>query len=189
MNAITPAYQDNFADSSFPSVDSIFERLSLINRWAGNLRFEYSALQHSILVAGAMDDPDYALYGLLHETPKAFFGDPRGWLSDQFNLASGNAFYQLKDQLLDRLYASIDIPPPPLNVKSMVAKANQIVNATEIRDVVADNPGLVIRDEFKPLSMTIQRMRRVNVIIQAKARYTMLHDDMQAKLGGQHASN
>lgn len=178
MNAVAPIPVDKLAANGFPAVPVIFERLSLINRWAGNIRFAYSALQHSILVADTMVDREAAIYGLLHEAPKAFLGDPRSPVSDHFNLVGGNSYYQLKGQLMDQLCRSIDIPPPSLTIKSMVAEANLIVNNTEIRDVVIDNPGSLVREDYKPLSKTIQPMNRVDVIINAKARYTMLLDDM-----------
>jgi len=60
-------------------IQDIAHALSLINRYNGMTKFPYSVAQHSILVAGQVEDK-YKLEALMHDASEAYIMDvPRPW--------------------------------------------------------------------------------------------------------------
>jgi hypothetical protein len=117
-------------------IEDIAHSLARICRFGGHLEVEhYSVAQHSVGVSRACN-PEHALLGLLHDSAEAFVGDmirplkkllpaykeiERGW-----ELAIGERF-GLGDQLAN-------LPPD-------VKAADEVLLATERRDLLSDGPG------------------------------------------------
>lgn len=52
----------------------ISHALSIINRFTGHSKVPYSVAQHSVMVS-RITEPEYALWGLMHDASEAYLGD------------------------------------------------------------------------------------------------------------------
>lgn len=109
--------------------------LSMDNRWGGNLQLPYNVAHHSVLVARAMPVPQWRIYGLLHDAPEAYTGDLITPLKDML-IASGFDFRDIEDRILAAILAHFNLPPMTPQIAAAVHEADQLLLATEYRDVV-----------------------------------------------------
>lgn len=109
--------------------------LSLEGRWAHNVQFPLSVAQHSLLVAGAIPQKQFRIYGLLHDAAKAFTRDLptpfKHWLVHQ-----GADVIALERRILAAVWKHFEVPPPSAEAAAAVDIADARADATEYRDVV-----------------------------------------------------
>lgn len=166
------------------SLEALFEQLSLINRWPGNLSFPYSALQHALLVAETIQRPQEKIYGLLHTASDAVMGNISGPTKTLIDNLTGHEFAALRRKQLTALCAAFIIDEPCFSTLHNVAIANQRVYATELRDVVKERGNLVAR--FDPLPQTISQKRREELVVQAIDLFHVYRDMLRAHAGEVH---
>mgnify|MGYP000079549782 CR=1 FL=1 len=157
----------NFADIKYGPFDpwATFKQLSFINRWAGNIKFEYSVLQHSLLVADLIQAPHEKIYGLTHDIPEDGTGDLTGPFKSFVDHASGGFVEKHEHHMLDMFLLSIKVNLPSNGARERLHAADMIARATELRDVVANPNGLVI--PYPPASTVIQPQKREALLIKA----------------------
>lgn len=144
MNALSPHWIFTPAGIAFDYADprpEMIERralawaLSLEGRWANNVLFPLSVAQHSLLVASAIREPQFRIYGLLHDAAEAFTRDLptpfKLWLASQ-----GADVIGLEHRILKAVWThfGLQLPTPECNQAVDVADARAL--ATEYRDVV-----------------------------------------------------
>lgn len=109
--------------------------LSMICRWGGNVHFQYSVAQHSIVVADNIPVPEWRIYGLLHDAAEPYIGDIctpfKGWLA--YNNAD---VHGVERRILNCVWEKLGIPKPTAEISKGVHLVDQQVLATEYRDVV-----------------------------------------------------
>lgn len=122
--------------------------LSMLNRWGGNLLFEYRVSQHSILVANNISRPEWRIYGLLHDAAEAYIGDVvsplKAWITFQ-----GADLPGLERRILDCVWRKFDLAAPTKEIAKAVHVADQRALATEWRDVVKGK-----NDDWQPQAPT-----------------------------------
>lgn len=111
-------------------------RLTREGRWAHNTWWHLSVAQHSLLVANAIAEPGWRVYGLLHDAAEAFVRDLptpfKLWLAKEGADVSG-----LEHRILNlAIYPHFDLPPPSHEIAQAVDIADARALATEFRDVV-----------------------------------------------------
>lgn len=117
-------------------------QLSLEGRWSNNLLFPLSVAQHSLIVAKAMTNPAWRIYGLLHDAAEAFTRDWPTPLKDLALMGSpgyGGGFdiRAVEHRILTQaVYPLFDIPPPTAEIAMAIDIADAQALATEYRDVV-----------------------------------------------------
>lgn len=146
-----------------------FRQLSFINRWAGNITHDYSVLQHSLLVAHAIDEPHLKIYGLLHDIPECATGDVTGPYKAFIDVWAGGRVETHETEMLNRLCEAVGIAPVDLTIGRKIYRADMVARATELRDVVLNPNGIKLA--YDPLPQTIQPINREELIIQAQALY------------------
>lgn len=109
--------------------------LSMDNRWGGNLRLPFNVAHHSVLVARTIARPDWRIYGLLHDAPEAYTGDLIAPLKEMI-IASGFDFRAIEDRILAVILQRFGLPPMTPEIARAVHEADQLLLATEYRDVV-----------------------------------------------------
>ena len=115
---------------------TIAHHLARINRWGGNTETSYSVAQHSMIVAQAISNPQWRIYGLLHDGAEAYIGDiPTPF--KRFLENSGAQILQLENQILSAIWHHFKLTTPSKEIASAVHRADQKALATEYRDVVA----------------------------------------------------
>ncbi|MFT6658839.1 hypothetical protein [Maritalea sp.] len=157
----------SFNDPAFGEFkpEPTFRQLSYINRWAGNLTREYNVLQHSMLVAEAIDEPELKIYGLLHDVPENSTGDVTGPYKDFIDQMSFGIVKRHEAEMLYKLCESIGIAGPAKHVEKKIHRADMIARATELRDVVAYPNGILIN--YDPMPKAIAKVPREELIVQA----------------------
>jgi len=146
-----------------------FRQLSFINRWAGNIIHDFSVLQHSLLVADAIEEPYLKIYGLLHDIPECATGDVTGPYKAFIDLLAGGSVETHETEMLNRLCEAVGIAPVNLTTGREIYRADMVARATELRDVVVNSNGIKI--QYDPLPQTIKPINREELIIQAQALY------------------
>lgn len=109
--------------------------LSMINRWCGNLRLPYSVAQHSVLVARAIERPDWRIYGLLHDAGEAYTGDIISPLKQMIQLG-GFDIVGAEHRIFATVLVRLGLPPMTAEIAQAVHEADQQALAAEYRDVV-----------------------------------------------------
>ncbi len=122
-------------------IEDIAHALSLTCRFNGHCRRFYSVAQHSVLVGRLLDDPDSARWGLLHDAAEAYLQDAVRPIKDfiGFNFGVESVIYtpyrRVEKTILKTIARAFDLPWP---MPPEVAEADEIVLATERRDVMAE---------------------------------------------------
>lgn len=116
----------------------IVHHLSRENRWGNNIDpVSYTVAQHSLLVAQACRLPQSRPYALLHDAVEMVTRD----LATPFKgfLAQLGADIVAYERLVlnDAVYPAFGLPRPDSAINEDVDLADQIVLATEYRDIVA----------------------------------------------------
>lgn len=117
-------------------------QLSLEGRWANNVQFPLSVAQHSLIVAKAISNPAWRVYGLLHAAAEAF---TRDWPTPLKDLAlvgapgygGGFDIRAVEHRILSNaVYPLFDLPLPTAEIAKAIDIADAQALATEYRDVV-----------------------------------------------------
>lgn len=112
-------------------------QLSGEGRWGNNTHWHLSVAQHSLMVAAAIREPHWRIYGLLHDAAEAFTRDLptpfKLWLVTHGADVAGLERRILADAILPRF----DLPPMTAEIAAAVDIADARALATEYRDVVA----------------------------------------------------
>ncbi|WP_027833853.1 hypothetical protein [Maritalea myrionectae] len=176
--------QINFANPEYGLFNphATFRQLSFINRWAGNIQYEYSVLQHSLLVAELIDEPHLKIYGLIHDVPEDGTGDVTGPFKGFLDMWC-NGFVAMHEQrMFAALCNSIGIGAPGTAIQAKVHRADMIARATELRDVVANKKGITI--QYEPAKQRIKPMRREELVMQALDLFHVYRELHFDKFGG-----
>jgi len=124
----------------------IAHALSHICRYTGHVRDFYSVAQHSVLVSHIVD-PEFALWGLLHDAAEAYVGDvsaPLKQLLPEYKLIEREIEFHLWRQF----GLEGELPPE-------VKHADLVALAMEQRDLMpADAPWAVL-DGIKPIASPV----------------------------------
>lgn len=110
-------------------IKDIAHALSLLCRFNGHCRTFYSVAEHSVRVSHACAHKD-ALWGLLHDLGEAYLGDLPRPIKAAFP-----KFDQWEENLLKVAAKKFGLSWP---MPKSVGKADDILLATEIRDLMAD---------------------------------------------------
>ncbi len=140
-------------------VRDIAHQLATINRWAGAAETPISTAQHSVLVAEQLEDgQDYylALWGLLHEAHDYMLGDqPRALKDYVARQADRDIIGELAAAIDEQIHAALGVDwPPSQAARAMIRRANEIVGATEFRDLLPD--AICPWQHVRPLSRAIR---------------------------------
>lgn len=112
-------------------IRDVAHSLSLLCRFNGHCRPFYSVAEHSVRVSRVCA-PEAALWGLLHDLGEAYIGDLPRPIKPMFP-----AFEEIEDRLLCTAAEAFGLPwPMPADVR----RADDILLATEARDLMADPP-------------------------------------------------
>lgn len=178
--------QINFCDPEYGPFDphATFRQLSFINRWAGNIQFEYSVLQHSMLVAELIDEPHLKIYGLIHDVPEDGTGDVTGPFKGFLDVWCDGFVSMHEQRMFSALCDSIGIGAPGTAIQAKIHRADMIARATELRDVVANKKGITI--QYDPAKQRIKPMRREELVVQAIDLFNVYRDLHIDKFGGAH---
>lgn len=117
-------------------VEDVAHSLSLLNRFTGHTKKEYSVAQHSVMVS-YLCDPKYALDGLHHDDSEAYYQD----LSRPLKRLPGMEFYRVYEKMgAKAVEEAFGLGPEPQNVKDTDAR----LLVTELRDLFdhVSNSGL-----------------------------------------------
>ena len=138
-------------------------QLSGEGRWANNTQFALSVAQHSLLVAHAINRPEYRIYGLLHDAAEAFTRDLptpfKLWLKSQ----GANVQALERRILLEAVLPYFELADPLPEIDRVVDYADARALATEYRDAVAGK-GPEWVPSLPPLSTTVRFKRRETVL-------------------------
>lgn len=158
-------------------------QLSGEGRWSNNTHWALSVAQHSLIVAEAMAEPAWRIYGLLHDAAEAFTRDLatpfKAWLVRQ-----GADVIGLERRILsEAVYPHFGLPSPSAEIAAAVDIADARALATEYRDVVMGK-GREWVPRADPLPGQAIRFQRRDVV---EARWldaleTMLRDARRAGL-------
>jgi len=130
--------------------------LSMINRWGGNLIMPYNVAHHSVLVARAIAVPQWRIYGLLHDAGEAYITD----LITPLKAMIGQGGFDVEtaeQRIVDAVLRRFDLPPMTPEIAAAVHEADQLLLATEYRDVVRSQiptwmpPATPLPDRIEPL--------------------------------------
>ena len=135
-------------------IQDIAHSLSLICRFNGHCQEFYSVAQHSIHVAD-MCAGITQLHGLLHDAAEAYTNDiVRGLKNKLFINMEG--FKSWETVVLNHIYSSLDIPLPNSQELTAIKAIDNIILATEARDLFdpPPTPDWDIAD-LDPLTTTI----------------------------------
>lgn len=110
-------------------IDDIAHALSLQCRWGGHTREFYSVAEHSVRVA-LLCPIEHRLWGLLHDAAEAYLIDVPRPLKGTPDLA---AYRMAEHNAMRAICEAFDLP---LEMPAVVAEADDILLATEARDLL-----------------------------------------------------
>jgi hypothetical protein len=122
----------------------IMHHLAMLSRWGGNVRFPFSVLQHSILVAANLADPKDKIYGFVHDWPEALLGADIISPTKMLFQRHGADVPGIERQYMHLIYRRLALPAPSAGTARRVHEADMRARATELRDVVDNPKGIVI---------------------------------------------
>lgn len=117
-------------------------QLSHEGRWTNNFQWPISVAHHSLIVAKAISNPAWRIYGLLHDAAEAF---TRDWPTPLKDLAlvgapgygGGFDIRAVEHRILSNaVYPFFGLPVPTADIAKAVDIADAQALATEYRDVV-----------------------------------------------------
>jgi len=112
------------------SLTNVAAALSKICRFNGHVRCFYSVAEHCVYVSRIVPK-EYAILGLLHDAPEAFYGDmSRPWLA-----VLGPDVVELRTSIDDRVFHKLAIPYTKLATHH-VKVADDIMCITEARQLL-----------------------------------------------------
>jgi len=129
-------------------IRDIAHALSMLCRFNGHCREFYSVAEHCVHVSRACP-PEHALWGLLHDTAEAYFGDVARPIKHQFP-----AFDEMEAQLLKAAAKRFNLPWP---IPATVHEVDEAMLATEARDLM-EAPPADWKLRASPLPEAIQPM-------------------------------
>lgn len=146
-----------FVDFEKPSfskftIEDIAKGLSNTCRFAGQTDEFYSVAQHSVLVSKLVAS-DYRLQALLHDASEAFMHDVTRPLKILLS-----EYRRLENDMQDEIFRRFNVP---LKMHHSVKRADNIVLATEMRDLMTTPPNFAIvgnNPDEKPLPLPIRPM-------------------------------
>ncbi len=120
-------------DPSPGSIDirDIAHALSLLCRFNGHCHGFYSVAEHCVRISHIVPT-EHALWGLLHDAAEAYISDLPRPVKRQIP-----DFVTFEDALLDRIMAHYGLPA---DMPPAVKRADDVLLATEQRDLMADPP-------------------------------------------------
>lgn len=112
--------------------------LALYNRWTGGTNEPISVAQHSMLVADwlARFGVRLELLGLLHDAAEAYMGDICRPIKAAFSMVSPGVVEKLEAQIDGAICGRFKLAPPSDEEAALVKAADQVVTATEARDLL-----------------------------------------------------
>ena len=116
-------------------IETIAHELALTCRWGGNTEMHYSVAQHSVLVADAIREPSWRIYGLLHDAAEAYIGDVPTPLK-AYVATLGADIHGLERRILGCVWQRFGLDAPSKQAAEAVDIADARMLATEYRDVV-----------------------------------------------------
>ena len=126
-------------------IRDIAHSLSLQCRFNGHCRGFYSVAEHSVRVSRILDGRE-RLWGLLHDAAEAYISDLPRPLK-----ATAPGFRAAEDRLLEVIVARFGLAWP---MPAHVAHADEVLLATEMRDLMAPPPAPWLLDA-RPLAETV----------------------------------
>ena len=135
----------------------IAHSLSRICRFGGRCDPWYSVAQHSIWVAGFVEEshPHLALHALLHDAAEAYVGDQVRPIKRDLFVATDargpESFDRTERRIMRAIYEAFGLIAPSDADASVIKHADNVALATEARDLMGDPswPGLVQTREVK----------------------------------------
>jgi len=119
-------------DPADVDIRDVAHSLSLLCRFNGHCLAYYSVAEHSVRVS-LLVPPPLAMWGLVHDAAEAYLSDLPRPVKHRFP-----AFSDMEDRLLEVIVRRFGLPwPMPPEVK----RADDVLLATERRDLMAEGPG------------------------------------------------
>jgi hypothetical protein len=112
-------------------VRDIAHALSLLCRFNGHCHRFYSVAEHCVRISHIVP-PEHALWGLMHDAAEAYISDLPRPVKQQIP-----AFGDFEDGLLARIMDHYGLP---ISMPAPVKRADDVLLATEMRDLMADPP-------------------------------------------------
>jgi len=112
-------------------VRDVAHSLAMQCRFNGHCRSFYSVAEHSVRVSRILDG-ELRLWGLLHDAAEAYISDLPRPLK-----ATAPEFRAAEDRLLEVIVGGFGLPWP---MPAAVAHADEVLLATELRDLMAPPP-------------------------------------------------
>jgi uncharacterized protein len=112
-------------------IRDVAHSLSMLCRFNGHCREFYSVAEHSVRVSRECQ-PEHALWGLLHDTAEAYFGDIPRPVKHQFPSIS-----EMEDRLLKAAAERFGLVWP---IPDAIAAVDEMLLATEARDLMDSPP-------------------------------------------------
>lgn len=122
------------------TIADIAHHLALVNRFCGATMVPYSVAQHSLIVRKILKDagasPLLQLHGLLHDAHEAVMNDAptpyQRWLHEEFTPEDGVDIMEQSKALLDvQIYNGLKLPPPDIDMRAQIKRADRIAFITE----------------------------------------------------------
>lgn len=164
MTALSPYWVSTAAGVAFDienpqpdmiDIEAVAWQLSMECRWSGNVLFHYPVAQHSLLVAGAIPEPAWRIYGQLHDVAEHITRDQatpyKKWLQLQ-----GADVMGLERRILSATFERFGLPSWTTEIADAVDLADARAMATEFRDVVKGKPEGWRPTDAKPLPAPIK---------------------------------
>lgn len=151
--------------------------LSGEGRWANNTHWPMSVAQHSLLVAHAIRQPAWRIYGLLHDAAEAFTRDLPTPFKHWLVMRGADVMALERRILCEAVYPHFELPTPTAEIAAAVDEADARALATEYRDaVMGKGPEWI--PSGTPLPGPTIRFQRRDVVEQQwlNALETMLRD-------------
>jgi len=130
-------------------IEDIAHGLSLLCRYNGQCSHFYSVAQHSVLASLLVPKED-ALWALLHDAAEAYIGD---MIRPLKHGVVGIVFQHVENKILQAVAERFDLDK---TMPESVLKADNIMAATEIRDLLPGQKKFWIEHEEKPHPASIE---------------------------------
>jgi hypothetical protein len=148
-------------------IRDIAHALSNMCRFNGHVREFYSVAQHSVLVSNLLDDePEYALWGLLHDATEAYLPDVTRPIKSHIE-----GFCDIEDRLMAVIAEAFNLFPAWPMPKEVKLADNRLL-VTEQRDLcLGYTPSL---EDVEPLPEVIEPLEPIVARIRFLQRFNYL---------------